>query len=758
VPVGWKKGRPRRAGSRPPRRAARGLALLLGLVAGTSAACRPAQAPQRVVLVTIDTLRADHVGCYGAETAHTPALDALAARGARFETVISPAPLTLPSHTTLLTALDPPEHGVRHNGIFRLDDGVPTLAEAASAAGLHTAAFVGAFVLHHRFGLARGFETYDDRTDRDSTEGGILKGFAERAADEVADAALAWLETPAAADGRFLLWVHFYDAHAAYRPPPGWAAAFPGRPYAGEIAFVDAQLGRLLDAIEARWPDGRTLVAVTADHGESLGEHGEPTHSHSVYDATQRVPLILAGVGVPAGLVVARLVALRDVAPTLLDLAGAPPLEGASGRSLVPLLRGAEIAPRAAWMETLATQLDWSWSPLLALRTETHAYVRAPRPELYDVRADPRETHDLAAQEPGQVAALDAELEARLRGARPVQPSRTLSQDESAQLAALGYLVAPAPPGAALGRVGGVDPKDRMHVIAAVHEANGLVTKGEPEAAFARLEPLADEALMVKLLASGAALAAGRPERALELARACAADRPDSPFAYARIAAALEALERFDEAGAAWRAVLERDPTSAAARAALGLLAERAGDLAAARAQYEAGVAERAGGDAAWRLAALQIEAGETERAQSLLAELGVWAERGAAALRLARAEQKAGRPADAARRLEAAARAEPRDLAVAVALGDALAAAGRRGDAEAAYTRTLELVDPALAEGAGASPEALLRAYRAQALAGLGRRVEARGELEDALREPATLPLALREQARALAASLGSS
>src|SRR5262245_6233424 len=315
---------------------------------------------ERIVLVSIDTLRADHVGCYGAEAVETPALDALAAEGVRFATAISPAPITLPSHTTLLTGRDPPQHGVRHNGLFRLPSDVPTLAERLRSAGFATAAFVSAFVLDSRFGLDRGFERYDDQLGI-ARSSGAPGSVAERRGDRTVDAALAWL---AGAPDRFFLWVHLYDPHADYLPPSPWSERFAGRPYDGEIAFADAQLARLRAAVAERWPGG-TLWWVTSDHGERLGEHAEQTHSFSVYEATPHVPLLAAGPGVRRGAVVGEVVALADVAPSTLALAGLPALAGSTGSDLAPVLRG-ERAPadRPAWIETLATQVDMGWSPL----------------------------------------------------------------------------------------------------------------------------------------------------------------------------------------------------------------------------------------------------------------------------------------------------------------------------------------------------------------------------------------------------------
>ena len=276
----------------------------------------PGDAPvDRVILVTLDTVRADYIGSYGATQAHTPNFDTVAAEGVRFDVAISPTPLTLPSHASLMTALDPPAHGVRHNGIHRLSGEIPTLAGRLRAAGFATAAFVGALVLDARFGLDRGFDVYDD------TMSGRLSGrvgYAERTADAVADAALAWLDR---APERFFLWLHFYDAHAGYDPPPGFASAFASRPYQGEIAFVDSQFGRVLAGIRSRWPDGGTLLVNFrvqagdiwfdhADFGESCrlvqqseGDwHGTcPPDQESDFDAGLTITLYPPPVQEPSG-------------------------------------------------------------------------------------------------------------------------------------------------------------------------------------------------------------------------------------------------------------------------------------------------------------------------------------------------------------------------------------------------------------------------------------------------------------------------
>jgi arylsulfatase A-like enzyme len=324
------------------------------LVITALAACSRAPAPERVVLVTIDTLRADRVGAYGDALAVTPTLDALAAAGARFDAAISPVPITLPAHATLMTALEPPRHGVRANGVFALPAEIPTLAERMQAAGYATGAFVGAVVLDRHYGLDRGFDTYDDAMSL-RRAGGRSGGYAERRAEAVVDAALAWIAT---APPRFFAWVHVYDPHANYDPPPQWANRVAGDAYRSEIAYTDAQLRRLFDGVAARYRDGRTLIAVTADHGESLGEHGEPAHSFTVYDATQRVPLIAAGPGIAPGTIVSNVVRLADIAPTLLSLARAEPLADADGADLSGALRGNDRGGRLGYVESLDARLS----------------------------------------------------------------------------------------------------------------------------------------------------------------------------------------------------------------------------------------------------------------------------------------------------------------------------------------------------------------------------------------------------------------
>jgi choline-sulfatase len=527
--------------------------LLAGLVLG---GCRsgperptPPRGAHNVLLVSIDTLRADRVGAYGSKAGATPTIDALAAGGLRCEKAISPVPITLPAHASLMTGLYPPHHGVRHNGIFRLGAEQTTLAERFHDAGWSTGAVVGAMVLARRFGLDQGFDHYDDAF------GGTRAsptGYPERRADAVTDAALRWL---ADAPAPFFLFVHYYDPHADYRPLPAFAARFPGHPYEGEIAGVDAALGRLLEGMRASGRLSDTVVAVVSDHGESLGEHGERTHSYTLYDATLSVPLVLSGPGVPRGRTLPGVVSLVSVAPTLLRLAGLEPPAGLDGEDLIARLERPGGEPGEAYAETLATQFDHGWAPLHALRTPGQHYVRAPRPELYDVREDPGERHNLLGAGPRpETRALDAEIDAVLARGVPVRTA-PLDAATLAQLRSLGYAL-PAGPVAETG----LDPKDGLRFVETYVEARRAFDAGRLDEAEARARELL----------------AGSPSsgQAHDLLAAIARARGDLPRALAEAERAAELV-----------------PQSAAFRVQVGDLRRQVGDLPGAVAAYEAALA-----------------------------------------------------------------------------------------------------------------------------------------------------------------------
>jgi len=400
-----------------------------------------------VVLVTIDTLRADAVGFAGHPNAETPHLDGLAARGWVFERAHAHSVMTLPSHANLLTGRLPYEHGVRDNAGFVLPESVRTAAEAFAAAGFRTAAFVAAFPLDARYGLDRGFEIYDDSYPEGSTRGFAV---AERSGEEVVAAATSWWRRHAG-EPRFL-WVHLYEPHVPYEPPEPFSTRFAGNPYLGEVAAADAYVGRLLQ--EAILLEGRSdaLVVVTSDHGEGLGDHGEATHGLFAYEATLGVPLVLwaedltpARIGAPVRHI--------DVLPTMLEAAGidASSIPGMAGRSLwrAPVASLAPDTPDATYFEALGSNLQRGWAPLRGVvsRQRTGAggengsrllkYIALPRPELYDLGADPGEVRNLHATEAGAAA----ELAALLPEESEWPPAAgTVSEEERRALRSLGYL------------------------------------------------------------------------------------------------------------------------------------------------------------------------------------------------------------------------------------------------------------------------------------------------------------------------------
>ncbi|MBW2447056.1 MAG: sulfatase-like hydrolase/transferase [Deltaproteobacteria bacterium] len=655
----------------------RGAAPWLLACLGLASACSEPVAPaERIVLVTVDTLRADRLGCYGDEQAHTPVLDALARDGVRFRHASSPTPLTLPSHASIFTGLDPHQHGVRANGRFRLAPGVPTVAERMREAGFATAAFVASFVLDAQFGLARGFDTYDDRVG-EGVASRAARSVSERKAGAVIDAANAWLAT---APDRFFLWVHLYDPHADYLPPADFLARAGGDAYAGEIAYTDAQIGRLIGALRRRFGPEGLLFVVTSDHGESLGQHGEPTHGHGLYDTTQHVPLLMVGPGLSRGQVIEPVVRLIDLGPTLLARAGARALGDVAGRDLEPVLDGREREARVAYLETLETQLSYGWSPLLGLRTADHKYVRAPRPELYDLIADPDETLDIARAEPELVAELDRELDRILGATRFDAGHAEVDAEEQRRLAALGYLGAgnetPEPP--ELGVVGGPNPRDRVHEITLLMRAALQVGDGQGRDAMATLDGIQTrENAHYQQLRGQAALMTRDANAARAAADALAARGADQDALWLRAMAAL-----FDgDAVAARRdleALLGLAPERSSAAINLGRLDEAEGDPDSAAARYQAVLARDP--DEALALAhlgALELRRGQVERAEQLLADRnGIVARSPVATLHLAAAERATGRADAAHGRLKAALRFRPDHRGLLAALGRPPAAA----------------------------------------------------------------------------------
>jgi len=537
-------------------------ALCCALISGCNLLLASRERGPSVLLVTIDTLRADHVGAYGASFAATPTLDALAARGVLFAQAMAAVPLTLPSHASILTGQYPPTHGVRHNAIFVLPDSAETLAERFHAEGFATGAIISAAVLDPEYGLAQGFDHYDAELHEDRA---TAAGFFQRPAGETTDAALAWLRKT---DGPFFLWVHYYDVHASYQPPEPFRTRFASRLYDGEAAYVDQELGRLLAGLEHSGRLEKTVVAVTADHGEGLGEHGEYSHSYLIYDSVLHVPLIVAGPGVPAGRRVETVVANTGLAATLLQLAGAGKLATTDVGDLSPLwAEGAAPAPGFAYAESLAGELDHGWAPIHAIRSDRFAYIHAPRPELFDVKNDPRELDNLLpSAEPERDAATQAaeqRIGALLAKATPLHPVE-VDDETRAEIEALGYVV---PKGQAV--TTGADPKD-VHDLADIgyRALAYLVTKQyaacEKEAK-AGLERMPDSAQLHDVMAR-LYIETRKLEPALYHAREAARLNPHWGDFQAQVAYVHLLRGELPQAVAAFEHAIELDPKHAGAQ------------------------------------------------------------------------------------------------------------------------------------------------------------------------------------------------
>jgi arylsulfatase A-like enzyme/Flp pilus assembly protein TadD len=587
-------------------------ALLCALALGCNLVSADRSGPN-VLLVTIDTLRADRVGVYGAKDVATPTLDALAARGVLFEQAMASVPLTLPSHASILTGQYPGTHGVRHNGVFMLAGEAETLAERFDEAGYSTAAVVGAAVLDPEYGLRQGFDVYDAEFPKERAS---AAGFYERPAKDVTDRALAWL---AGARGPFFLWVHYYDVHAHYRPPPPFSARFARHPYDGEVAYVDQELGRLLAGLgDAQLAN--TIVAVTADHGEGLGEHGEDSHTYFIYDSVLHVPMILAGPGLPAGRRVAPVAPNTGLAPTLLALAGAKPLGQTDVADLAPLWRDGAPAEGEAYAESLAGELDHGWAPLFGVRSDRYHYIRAPRPELFDLAADPRQrTNLLPSERPEHVAAVkaaEARIDALLAHAKQVE-LQAVDAETRAQIEALGYVV---PDGKAVKT--GADPKDVHKLAGVAFDALALLFANRQEEAeklaLRGLEAMPGSSQLHDILAR-IYLDMRKPAKALPHALEAARLSPGVADFHAQVAYVHLLLGSLPHAVAAFEQALRVDPEHPGAHIGVMWRAKLGGSIAEAAEHAEQALAN--GGSRAAiveRVAEVWESLGEYERALAL--------------------------------------------------------------------------------------------------------------------------------------------
>jgi arylsulfatase A-like enzyme/Flp pilus assembly protein TadD len=618
------------------------LALVLALsIAGCDGSQRPTATLRsgvarghNVLLVTIDTLRRDRLGAYGSTKGLTPTLDRLCATGVCYQHAFSHVPMTLPAHTSILTGRTPHTHGVHANGSFRLDEGVPTLATVLKRSGYRTGAFVGAFVLDARFGLNQGFDEYDDRYPH-QTDAATFR-VADRRAAEVVKAAGDWILQPPVPNPQspipnpWLAWVHLFDPHAPYDAPAEYRA---GRaPYDAEVAYTDAMLGQLLERLGAAHALDRTVIIVTADHGESLGDHGETTHGLFAYDSTLAVPLIVSGTAVGRGLV-HETVGHADLLPTILDLVGVAVPANVDGQSLV----SPPAADRAVYFEALEANRTRGWAPLTGVVSGDWKYIDLPLPELYDLNRDPGEWHNLVEVDGARRDTLRRALAQLTTSRQAVAAPAGVDADAAARLRSLGYTAASAAPRPQHYSAAD-DPKQLVALNERFNTALEAFNAGQPGVALAAFLALVHERpdfITARTSAATVLVTSNRAGDAVQLLRGAPAAQTAAPEILTKLGTALQRagdlkgaaaafersrasgnqnpeifndlgvvyaqLGRVDEARAMFQELLRRDPNAAGTWSNLGLAELSAKRLDAATDAFRHAVAADPSNGEAWQ-------------------------------------------------------------------------------------------------------------------------------------------------------------
>ena len=521
--------------------------------------------PLNVVVVTIDTLRSDHVHCYGYQDIKTPTLDALAQRGVLFEQAVAQAPLTAPSHASIFTGEYPTRHQVRDTGGFILPSSSITLATILQKHGWDTAAFIGSAVLKKEFGFNLGFDFYDDKMPKPGHGDQYLEE-PSRPAEMVIDHAINWLNTQS---GRpFFLWVHLYDPHMPYTPPSPFREEYRGHPYDGEIAYTDQQLGRLIDVLDKKAPKN-TIIAVLSDHGESLGQHGEYTHGIFLYDSTLKIVFMMAGPGIPAGMQIKRQVRSIDFLPTVLDLMGGKALvpHQVQGTNLVPAFSGNPVDTGTSYEETLYPKINMGWSELRGIRTDHWMYIRAPKSELYDLTQDPGETTNVIQKDPLQAERLNSILSgvisAEGHGTTEKVKLGLMKPQTEQELSSLGYLSGYSP--RAFDLTGhGLDPKDETNVLKLLFDAeNPLSNTSDARRLQLERQALAEDPTnpQIYYLLGGRYDKAHEYQQEMTLYRTAVSKGIDSGLLHSRIANLLIREGKTDEAITEYEKAVQYNPS-----------------------------------------------------------------------------------------------------------------------------------------------------------------------------------------------------
>ena len=577
------------------------LGFLVVLLAAAAAAAwfgwRATRAPSvhtgPIILISIDTLRADRLPVYGYRKVETPAIDALAAESVVFDQAWAHSPLTLPSHASMFTGRLPFEHGVRDNMGFSLKDGTPTLASLLAGRGYATAGFVSAYVLRRDTGIAAGFATYDDALPAASPE--KATGEVQRDGAQTLAAAETWLA--GRTDQKWFLFLHLYEPHSPYEPPERFRRFTD--PYDGEIAYTDELVGRFIETLKRRGDYDRALIVFLSDHGEGLGDHGEMEHGIFLYSETTKVPLIAKLPGArEAGRRVASPVQHVDLVPTILNQIGAPVPQGLRGRSLVPAFEGKTVADAGLYAEALYPRYHFGWSELYALTDARYRFIRAPKDELYDIQEDPGERRSVAAERESTRVAMRQALEQLMAGASVDAPAQMTSESQQ-RLRALGYVgmqasVSPQTRGDLL-----PDPKDNVRVLELYRQGLDLVRAnrlGEATRAFQTIAASNPAMADVWSEIAGLLVRQGRLEEALAAYKRLVEAAPHDPSAIVSVAQVLLELRRFDEAKAQAGLALDLLPANEArwrATAHKLLMRVALAEKDAVRARAEAGKGEQ---------------------------------------------------------------------------------------------------------------------------------------------------------------------